>query len=59
MKKLEVNQMENLQGGASGCFAACALWAVALDKWGEDPSFQNSLTLSAATANMFDKCDQP
>lgn len=59
MKKLEVNQMENLQGGSSACFVAMATWAIALDKWSEEPSYQTSLALTAASVNMFDKCDQP
>ena len=57
MKKLEVNQMENLQGGSGlGCFAAMAAQTAAVGAWGEDPNEINTIALVGATAAMFDAC---
>jgi len=35
MKKLEVNQMENLKGGSSACFAAMFAYANAIKAYDE------------------------
>lgn len=62
MKKMEMTQMEGLQGGALdpglACFAAMALFGAALDAWASDTSggVGTTLKLLAAEASMINAC---
>jgi hypothetical protein len=59
MKKLEVNQMENLQGGSSACFAAMYAITAAIVSYQNDPSEWNLIQCGIAYSVCVDTCSQP
>ncbi len=56
MKKLEVNQMENLQGGSSACFMAMYSYASAIKAYGDAPSSETAFAVGVALWGTYDAC---
>jgi hypothetical protein len=56
MKKLEVNQMENLQGGSSACFVAVFAYASAIKAFGDDQNEFTALGVGFALWGTYDVC---